>query len=150
MWTLLTRSSPPDRFFSVNFFIRIVPMTLVMGTIFFLSHQSGDSFDFPMFPGADKLAHFLAYGTLALSVFWYHGKKGLKNPGRTAAITLLFCLLYGISDEFHLSFIALRFVSGLDLVADIAGAFCVSLVWLNSGSLRQQMVCWQENVTIKT
>ncbi|MCF8055709.1 MAG: VanZ family protein [Desulfocapsa sp.] len=124
-------------------------MTLVMGTIFFLSHQSGDSLNFFMFPGADKLAHFLAYGTLALSVFWYHGKKGLKNPGRTAGITVVFCLLYGLSDEFHQSFIALRFVSGLDLVADAAGALCVSLVWLNNVALRQQMVCWQEGVTIK-
>jgi VanZ family protein len=120
-----------------------------MGIIFFLSHQSGDTFDFPTFPGADKLAHFLIYGTLAFSVLWYHGKKGLNNQVHTVVVTVLFCLFYGISDEYHQSYIALRSVSGFDLLADTAGALCVSLVWLNSCSLRQKTVGWQENIERK-
>lgn len=121
-------------------------MILVMGTIFLLSHQSGDRFDFPLFPGADKLAHFLMYGSLALAIFWYHGGKGLVRPSRTAAGTVIFCLLYGISDEFHQSFISHRFMSALDLTADLAGALCVSLVWINSSSLRQRMIVCQERI----
>ena len=124
-------------------------MTLVMGTIFFLSHQSGDSFNLPTFPGADKLSHFLAYGTLALSVLWYHGKKGLNSIERTAVLTVFFCLLYGISDEYHQSFIAFRSVSGFDLLADSAGAVCVSIIWLKSILLRQKMLWWQESVQRK-
>ena len=124
-------------------------MTLVMGTIFFLSHQSGDSFNLPTFSGADKLAHLLIYGILALSVLWFHGKNGLNKPGWTVVLTVLFCLFYGISDEYHQSFIALRSVSGLDLLADTAGALCVSLVWLSSVSLRQKIVGWQGSINRK-
>ncbi len=135
--------------FTMIYFVRIVPMTLVMGTIFFLSHQSGDSFTLPTFPGADKLIHFLAYGTLALSVLWYHGKKGLDTIGRTAVLTVFFCLLYGISDEYHQSFIAFRSVSGFDILADVAGSLCVSAIWLKSAFLRRQILWWQENLTRK-
>ncbi len=132
---------------AVNMVVRIVPMTLVMGTIFFLSHQSGDSLDFPLFSGADKVAHLLAYGTLAFSVLWSFGEKGLEQPGRTAVLTVVFCLLYGITDEYHQSFIALRSVSGLDLLADTAGAIGVSCLWLKSRLLRQQMLGWQKTMT---
>ena len=123
-------------------------MTLVMGTIFFLSHQSGDSFNLPTFHGADKLVHFLAYGTLALSVLGAYGKKGLNAIGRTAVVTVFFCLLFGISDEYHQSFIAFRSVSGFDLLADIAGAICVSTLWLKSAFLRQQMLLGQESLNL--
>ena len=121
-------------------------MTLVMGTIFFLSHQRGDSFDLPLFPGIDKIAHLLIYGALAFSVLWYCCREGLDYPGRTAVITVLFCLLYGISDEYHQSFIALRSVSVLDLLADTAGAVRMSMLWLKSVSLRQKMVWRQESI----
>lgn len=143
MWIRQSRLKHPD-FLSVKFVIRIVPVTLIMGTIFFLSHQSGDSLYLPAFPGADKLAHMLAYGALALSVFWFYGKKGLANPGRSALITVLFCLLYGMSDEYHQSFIAFRSVSILDLLADIAGAFLLSLIWLLNPTLQQKMVVYQK------
>jgi VanZ family protein len=119
-------------------------MIVVMGTIFFLSHQSGDSLHLPSFPGADKLAHMTAYGILALSVLWFHGKMGLENPGHTTILTVLFCLLYGMSDEYHQSFIPLRSVSIFDLLADTAGAFCVSLIWSISPALRQKMVSCQK------
>ena len=117
-----------------------------MGTIFFLSHQSGDTLDLPSFPGADKLAHMIAYGALACSVIWSFGKKGLDKPGRTVVLTLLFCVLYGISDEYHQSFAPQRFVSVFDLFADTAGALCVSLLWLQSSSLRHKIIHCQESM----
>ncbi len=121
-------------------------MAFVMGTIFFLSHQSGDNLDLPSFPGADKLAHMFAYGTLAFSVLWCSGKKGLDKPRHTVVLTVLFCLLYGISDEYHQSFIPFRSVSVFDLFADIAGAFCVSLTWMLSPALQQQIVALQTKI----
>ena len=123
--------------------IQIVPVTLVMGTIFFLSHQSGDNLDLSSFPGVDKLAHMTAYGVLALSVLWFLGKKGLEKPGRTLIVTVLFCFLYGISDEYHQSFIPLRLVSTFDLLADTAGAFCCSLIWFKNKVLQQKLVNYQ-------
>jgi len=121
-------------------------MIVVMGTIFFLSHQSGDSLDLPSFAGADKLAHMIAYGGLAFSVLWFFGRKGLDNPRRTALLTVLFCLLYGMSDEYHQSFIVLRSVSIFDVLADTAGAFCCSLLWLRSPVLLQKMIAYQSNL----
>ncbi|MBU0944040.1 MAG: VanZ family protein [Proteobacteria bacterium] len=133
----------------VSLKLRIVPMALVMGTIFLLSHQSGDSLSLPTFPGADKIAHMLAYGALALTILWFFAKDGLLNPGRVVVYTTLFCLFYGISDEYHQSFIALRSVSGLDLVADTAGALCVALVWLTSLSLRSKIINFQQSLAIR-
>jgi hypothetical protein len=126
-------------------------MIVVMGTIFFLSHQSGDNLDLPSFfladfPGADKLAHMIAYGGLALTVLWFFGEKGLENPGRTTFLTVLFCLLYGISDEYHQSFIDFRTVSIFDVLANTVGAFCCSLLWVMSPVLQQKMIACQINL----
>ena len=117
-----------------------------MGTIFFLSHQSGDSLHLPAFPGADKLAHMIAYGTLALTVLWFYTGKSLGNSGRIVLITVLFCFLYGISDEYHQSFIASRSVSLLDLLADTAGAFLVSLIWYKNPVLQHKMGIYQNTL----
>ncbi len=117
-----------------------------MGTIFFLSHQSGDSLSLPSFPGADKLAHMTAYGVLAATVLWFFGGRAPEKPGRYTLLTVFCCLLYGMSDEYHQSFIALRSVSGYDLLADVAGAFCFGLVWLKSPVLQQRMVSCQTRV----
>ena len=119
--------------------IRIVPMTMVMGTIFLLSHQTGDSIDLPSFPGADKVAHMIAYGALALSFLWYFGKQGAKQRMRTVLFTVALCLVYGLSDEFHQSFIPLRSVSSLDIVADTTGALIVACIWFYSSWVRQKI-----------
>jgi len=83
---------------------------------------------------------------LAFSVLWFFGEKGLETPGRTVILTVLFCLLYGIGDEYHQSFIVLRSVSILDVLADTAGAFCCSLLWLMSPVLQQKMIACQRNL----
>ena len=122
-------------------------MIVVMGIIFFLSHQSGDSLELPSFPGADKLAHMTAYGVLALTVLWYHGAGSMDAPWRTVFFTVGFCFLYGISDEFHQSFIAFRSVSIFDLLADTAGALCLSLVWMLNPGLQQKMLLYQRRLS---
>ena len=117
-----------------------------MGTIFFLSHQSGDSLHLPAFPGADKIAHMIAYGTLALTVLWFYAGKALENSSKVVCITVLFCFLYGISDEYHQSFIAFRSVSSLDVLADTAGALLVSLTWMKNPAIQQKMVSLQSSL----
>ncbi len=130
--------------------IRIVPMILVMGTIFFLSHQSGKTLHLPSFQGADKLAHMIAYGVLAFSIFWFLGQKGLERPGRAVLIVIVACLLYGMTDEYHQSFIAFRSPSIYDLLADTAGAFCCSLIWGLNSSLRQKIPVYQNKLLAAT
>lgn len=110
-----------------------------MGTIFLLSHQPGDSLHLPTFPGADKLAHMLAYATLAVTVLWFLGKRGAGRLKSTALWTVLFCLLFGLSDEFHQSFIPYRSVSGLDIVADTAGAALIAALWFYSEWIQRKV-----------
>lgn len=139
------RTPPPDRL-NVKTLIQIVPVILVMGTIFFLSHQSGDSLHLPAIPGVDKIAHMTAYAGLALSFLWLFHKRAVKDHRRTAILTVLFCVLYGISDEFHQSFIPLRSVSVLDLLADGLGAALVTAVWLRFPALQQRLIRCQDEL----
>ncbi|MEA2115337.1 MAG: VanZ family protein [Thermodesulfobacteriota bacterium] len=111
-------------------FLRFVPLIAVMGIIFFLSNQPGDSLDLPDIPDLDKGLHCMVYGVLALSaLFAVPEYKYQASPFWVSLLVVLFCLLYGISDEFHQSFIPGRFPSVLDLVADTIGAMIVVLVW---------------------
>ncbi len=133
----------------MKFLLRIVPVTLVMGAIFFLSHQAGDTLPLPSFPGADKLAHMTAYAVLALSFLWFLGAQGNRYPARAVVLTILFCFLYGISDEYHQSFVEQRMVSGFDLLADTAGALLLSLFWGKNASLRTKLIFYQDTVAGK-
>jgi VanZ family protein len=113
----------------MNFF-RFIPLITVMGIIFFLSSQLGDSIDLPDIPDLDKGLHSIAYGVLALSVLFAVPEQQYQaNPYWISGLVVLFCLLYGISDEFHQSFVPGRFPSVLDLVADTIGAVVVVFVW---------------------
>ena len=117
-------------------FIRLIPMVVVMGIIFFLSHQAGDQLDMPDLPFIDKIAHFLVYAVLAAAILLVPSKKFKQSrPTLTIVLTISLCILYGISDEFHQSFIPHRSVSGADVFADTLGAICISLFWLKT---RQQ------------
>ncbi len=109
---------------------RFIPLIAVMGIIFFLSNQPGDSLDLPDIPDLDKGLHCIVYGVLALSaLFAVPEYKYQANPFWVSFLVVLFCLLYGISDEFHQSFIPGRFPSVLDLVADTIGAVVVVWIW---------------------
>ena len=109
---------------------RIVPMLVVMGTIFFLSHQPGDSFELPDIFNFDKLLHGVAYGVLAATVLFAAPMElRKKSLFFTAALAMAVCLLYGISDEFHQSFIPGRYPSIWDIIADFLGATVVVWLW---------------------
>lgn len=64
-------------------------------------------------PGADKVAHALAYAVLGALLAWATGRPGL-------AVAL--ATLYGVSDELHQAFVPGRTPDVLDLVADLLGA----------------------------
>jgi VanZ family protein len=111
-------------------FLRYIPMIMVMGIIFFLSAQTGDSLDLPDIPDLDKVLHAVAYAVLALTVLYaVPGEKYRGNPWRVSLLVVLFCLLYGMSDEFHQSFVPKRMPSALDLAADTCGAVLAVVVW---------------------
>jgi VanZ family protein len=98
-----------------------------MAIIFYLSHQP--ALEAPMlFPGQDKLFHAIAYGLLA-ALFLAAGRLPASGYGRReVAISVLLASLYGISDEFHQSFISGRSSELLDWLADTGGALLAALL----------------------
>jgi len=114
------------------FILRLVPMSCILGTIFFLSHQPGDNLALPEVIGIDKIAHLIVYGILAYSMLWaFSPLIEKKSAFKLVLATVCFCTLYGISDEYHQSFIPGRFPSLIDVMADGLGALIISLYWLN-------------------
>ncbi len=109
---------------------RIPPLLLSMGLIFFLSHQPGDSLELIDIPNIDKLLHCLVYGGLASAALLAVSPEIRRHKSWTVAgAVVLFCLLYGISDEFHQSFIPGRFASKWDLLADTVGGILAVITW---------------------
>ena len=110
--------------------VRLLPPLAVMVLIFLLSHQPGDDLP-PFFPFFDKIAHFSIYGLLAATVIGAcRPEVRQRRPGAVVLAAVLCCLAYGISDEFHQSFIPGRSPSAADVVADTLGALSVALAWL--------------------
>ncbi len=105
----------------MRFLIYRVPALAYMALIFYVS--SG-----PVSPGLtggfpDWVLHGAAYLLLYLLVFWavHEGMRPL--PGRGGyVLPLILTVLYGLSDEFHQSFVPARDASVLDLIADAGGA----------------------------
>jgi hypothetical protein len=110
---------------------RFLPPVAVMAAIFVLSHQPAGQLSLPSLPGIDKLAHAVIYGLLAITVIRSFSRiMQQSRPGIVVMIAGLWCLLYGLSDECHQSFVPGRFVSGLDVLADLVGALIAGAIWL--------------------
>ncbi len=92
-----------------------------MTVIFLLSHTPGNEMPKGI-DTFDKICHALAYAALAATALWAWLPQVTKRGALSLWAILLFCLLYGISDEFHQSFIPGRYPSLADIVADVIGA----------------------------
>ena len=117
--------------------LRIIPMILIMGIIFIFSAQPGDNLHLPPLPGIDKVAHVVVYGALAATtIFAFNARYKEENSPLVMVATVLLCFCYGISDEFHQSFVPGRSPSGLDVLADVCGAMLICFFW--AGMWRNQ------------
>lgn len=106
-------------------------MLAMMALIFYLSHQPGDSFTLPDIKLIDKAGHFILYALLSLSILYVPSRKVRISRPKTVATAAAICsIIYGISDEFHQSFILGRYSSTADILADGCGAVVVCLIWL--------------------
>jgi VanZ family protein len=96
-------------------------LALYCGLIFLLSNQS--TLPLPMaFPYQDKLMHGSAYAVMAWFAWrsFSHAQKPMLWVG---IASVLFCSFYGITDEFHQSFVPGRDADVWDWLADTFGAF---------------------------
>ena len=101
-----------------------IPAGLVALGIFLGSSVAGTSLPPPgLFPGQDKVVHLLEYGLLGFLVARALHRR--SDPPRSIRVIFFgaaaFALLYGLSDEFHQSFVPARSVDGFDVLADLVG-----------------------------
>ncbi len=106
--------------------IKILDFTLLLFYclfIYWLSDQVSlqKPFDFG-FDYQDKLYHAGAYFIMGL-LTWRSFKHLMSSPIILALLSIAFCSLYGLSDEWHQSFIVGRESDVADWVADTSGAF---------------------------
>jgi VanZ family protein len=99
----------------------LLPAALYAAVIFYLSSQAHPlAFLPPEVLLQDKLLHLLEYAALAALLV-----PGLRLVGVPVRATLLAAVglasLYGLSDEFHQSFVPGRDADVLDWVADTSG-----------------------------
>ena len=110
--------------------LRLIPMLVCMATIFILSHQPGSTHEW-LFHGADKIAHLVVYAVLSGTVIYaFSAETRRRNRGVVLIAALLVPILFGLSDEYHQSWIPGRTSEFLDLVADAAGGLVAAFVWL--------------------
>jgi VanZ family protein len=102
--------------------------------LFILSDQPS----LPATPGGDLVAHFAAYTLLGILSF-----RAIALSARWSRLKVFLCsalgsALYGLSDEFHQSFVSGRFATLEDFVADslggLFGAACALFLYKKTES----------------
>ncbi|MBI5582548.1 MAG: VanZ family protein [Deltaproteobacteria bacterium] len=97
---------------------------LYWAVIFYFSSQSRFFLQPPEFFSSDKMYHFLEYAFLGvLTVRVVRAYRPRWSPGRQLLGATLFCLLYGLGDEFHQWFVPGRWASLGDVGADTFGGW---------------------------
>ena len=106
-----------------------LPAALTAALVFGLSHQPS----LPDIPGRipDWVAHGLEYGFFTLTLV-FATTRGFdverRTPARMAVAVFIACL-YGLSDEFHQSFVG-RDPTAKDWLADTVGAMVMAAIIL--------------------
>jgi VanZ family protein len=91
-----------------------------MGAIFVASSMTSP----PVPGGADKPWHALGYSGLSILVVRaFAGRLPTRVQLKTIAASVALVVFYGMTDEFHQTFVPGRTASIDDLVADTIGAF---------------------------
>lgn len=108
---------------------RYLPSILMMAYLFYSSSKPGSDMGWLQHP-YDKLLHGFVYACLGFSfcLWWKQVTWESKRVFGVFWVTLC-CLIFGLSDEFHQSFIPGRTASLDDLFADAAGGFIGALVF---------------------
>lgn len=98
-----------------------VPVAGWMLTIFILSSIPGEKILRISIFGFDKVAHILIY--IILGFFLIRAFLGATHIGlaKSVLFSIIIGSLFGMSDEWHQSFVPERFTDSLDLLADFIG-----------------------------
>jgi VanZ family protein len=114
-----------------SFFRYWLPVIVLCAVIFWQSGHSTPSI-LPPWPHQDKLLHCGAYGLLG--ALWVRAFSSLKGfHGRRGLLLLtgiVLATLYGLSDEWHQSFVPARTADAADLLADFIGSIIGSWFYI--------------------
>ncbi|ACT02432.1 VanZ family protein [Paenibacillus sp. JDR-2] len=108
--------------------VRFAPVVIWMAVIFGFSSRTGDEMNtmlpffrkfFPHMASFDW-GHFIAYFILAAAFDYGLGKKGDRLLYKLSII--IGCGLYGVTDEYHQSFVGGRMPDVMDIRNDMIGA----------------------------
>lgn len=108
--------------------LRFAPAALWMGVIFYLSSRTGDEIGAvlplfqKLFPAMSDFnwGHFVAYFILAGTLDYGFGSRSERLAMKLSIIVL--CGLYGVTDEYHQSFVGGRMMDAADVRNDMIGA----------------------------
>ncbi len=106
-----------------------LPVLLLCAAIFIQSsYPSPDRLD--VFSHADKLLHAAVYGILAALVYraLNGGRRRHGRPSWLFWASMVAAIVYGLSDEWHQSFVVERHADAADLLADAVGSLAGSAV----------------------
>ncbi|PUA35490.1 hypothetical protein C8Z91_30295 [Paenibacillus elgii] len=112
----------------MNMIVRWLPSVLWMAVIFYLSSRTGDDLGgwldeirliIPSMEGFDW-GHFVSYFILAWTYLWALRPKRLTFLVKFTVVLL--CVLYGVTDEYHQSFVPGRTPDVMDIRNDGIGA----------------------------
>ena len=105
--------------------VKWIPAVFIASCSFYLSSQEHIE-HMPSFWNADKLVHFFCYSGFC---FWVAFACNIKNY-KKVWLPILIVSLWGVSDEFHQSFVPGRSVSVFDWMADTFGASLGAVVYV--------------------
>ncbi|MCC6673677.1 MAG: VanZ family protein [Thermomicrobiales bacterium] len=114
---------------ALTWWIVLAPL-VVMAIIFALSSRSSLP-DLDGGRGMQSIAgHFTVYAALGATLALLFRSLGWRT-GRVILVAIAICVLYGISDEFHQSFVPNRSVEGKDILVDFLGSIAgsVAMLW---------------------
>ena len=94
---------------------------MLWAAVLFLLSSAPDLPGASWLPHGDKVGHVGLYGVLGGTLAWGRESSGSRV---LHALLILLGLLYGVSDEWHQSFVPGRTPSAGDLAADGVGLLC--------------------------
>ncbi|WP_164931497.1 VanZ family protein [Longirhabdus pacifica] len=114
--------------------MRWAPAFIVMSMIYYLSDQPDQSLNtwltaFQQWvPWMDSFnwGHLVAYFTLAVTYYW--ALANTFHPVISKLITVGLCVLYGLSDEYHQTFVEGRMADWYDIRNDTIGAMIAVII----------------------
>lgn len=125
--------------------LRYVPAIVWMTVLFIFSAQTGSELDNDWLPWVQKALpglqsfnpmHYVSYFVLGLTIAYAIGRSASSWLGGLAIVAI--CTAYGVTDEWHQSFVPMRTPDVNDLLHDTIGAAAAYAVVAIGAAIRRR------------